>query len=316
MTRRLIQSQMDDLLHIVWWWLQYDQLQAKDVAKWKAMDSFLHALLTEEQKAVVLKGLSNPKEFLNTLECTMATLKIGLEIRRVLSRSGREGNWRAALSGDPLRSPCPLNWSSCCRLKAINNGWLDTGCTPPPPKPPSSMWRSVNGYTMSSLLDSVSMVTMARPNVFPPTLKPGCIIVVMCIHGDAHSVPATKVKIPGKWPVLVGLIPDLPVPLLLGHDWPGYAAGINITTQRLEEAPRAAGVHGPQRTCQVSSHLLSSVFPQASQERCFGIEQKENDWLKRCSSQVLLVEGEKTDPLFPLPSAYFTVKNGLLYHHM
>lgn len=46
-------------------------------------------------------------------------------------------------------------------------------------------------------------------------------IAVTCLHGDVHLVPAAEIQIQshiGTWPLLVGLIPELPVPLLLRRD--------------------------------------------------------------------------------------------------
>lgn len=67
---------------------------------------------------------------------------------------------------------------------------------------------------------------------------------------------------------------------------------------------------------QPPANPLSSVFQQVTREGCFGREKKEDDQLKHCKNQVLQVEGEKMDPTQALPSAYFLVRNSLLYHHM
>lgn len=48
---------------------------------------------------------------------------------------------------------------------------------------------------------------------------------VMCIFGNFHQVLASEVMLCDghqKWLLLVGIIPDLPVPLLVGRDWSGF----------------------------------------------------------------------------------------------
>lgn len=45
------------------------------------MDRFLRTLLTRKRKAVGLKGPTNSKEFLDMLECAMATLEISQQFR-------------------------------------------------------------------------------------------------------------------------------------------------------------------------------------------------------------------------------------------
>ncbi|KAK3514015.1 hypothetical protein QTP70_001286 [Hemibagrus guttatus] len=71
------QVQMDDILHICCRWLQPNQLSAKEVAELVAMDQFLQALPAKERKAVGLHSPTPLREFLERLECALATLEIG-----------------------------------------------------------------------------------------------------------------------------------------------------------------------------------------------------------------------------------------------
>lgn len=47
---------------------------------------------------------------------------------------------------------------------------------------------------------------------------------VTCVHGNVCQVPDTKVQLDDgsqEWSEMVGIVPDLLVPLLVGADWPG-----------------------------------------------------------------------------------------------
>lgn len=52
---------MDELLRIGRCWLQPDELSAQEVTERVVMDWSLQVLPTEKQKAIWLKGPSNPK---------------------------------------------------------------------------------------------------------------------------------------------------------------------------------------------------------------------------------------------------------------
>lgn len=52
---------------------------------------------------------------------------------------------------------------------------------------------------------------------------------------------------------------------------------------------------------------------QVIREGSFGREQKKDDQLKHCWSQVLQFNGENTNPNQVLPVVYFMVRNGLFY---
>ncbi|KAF4079550.1 hypothetical protein AMELA_G00179330 [Ameiurus melas] len=84
------------------------------------------------------------------------------------------------------------------------------------------------GRRITALLDTGSIVTLACPSILPAGLWLGCVLAVTCVHGDTREVLTVEVQIEGTtgiWPLRVGVIPDLPVPLLLGSDWPGFPTG-------------------------------------------------------------------------------------------
>ncbi|KAK2825144.1 hypothetical protein Q7C36_019071 [Tachysurus vachellii] len=292
---------MDELLRITRRWLQSDRLTAKEVTERVAKDRFLRALPAEERKAVGLKGPEDTKDLLNTLEHAKATLEMGRDARRDFQASTRhpqprqqpvsERIWeRRPLDSRPtlgpvdepmptepdLRAPtqAPKQWLASCGLQ-----------TPTIPKG-ARLTVEVNGRPVSALLDSGSTVTLARPTILPAPIKSVGTLAVSCVHGDAHSVPTAQVKIrskAGEWPLLIGFIPDLPVPLLLGHDWPGFAAAMKATTkcgpeQKQKGRDRWACMARGDRDASDSSpgepppqvNPISSLFQQATQERGFG----------------------------------------------
>lgn len=76
----------------------------------------------------------------------------------------------------------------------------------------------VYGKPVTALLDLGSTVTLARPNILGQALQEIRTLPVSCVHGVVCDVPAAKVRVStaaGEWPLLVGLIPELPVLLLL-----------------------------------------------------------------------------------------------------
>lgn len=61
---------------------------------------------------------------------------------------------------------------------------------------------------MSGLLNSGTTITLARPAILPSSVKSEETLAVLCIHGDAHSIPTAQVKIQsqaGKWPLFIGI---------------------------------------------------------------------------------------------------------------
>lgn len=86
------------------------------------------------------------------------------------------------------------------------------------PNPPT-LSIQVNVRPVTALLDSGNTVTLAHPNSLGQTLKPTGTLLVTCVHEDVREVLVAKVHLTTttrEWSLLVRLIPELPVPLLLG----------------------------------------------------------------------------------------------------
>lgn len=162
--------------------------------------------------------------------------------------------------------------------KKAHKPWL-TRCAlymPDPPKVPIlTVW--VEGNPVTALLDSGSTVTLARLTILPKTVSRNGTIMVTCIHGDAREVPATKVQIQGRagtWPLLVGVIPDLPVPLLMAGDWPGFPASPAPKIRRAPQQTKEARVWQAYIV-----YPISSVFQQMNQQGSFRQERPPQELL-------------------------------------
>ncbi len=83
----------------------------------------------------------------------------------------------------------------------------------------------INGRPFPTLLDSGSAVSLIQSCVLAPCGETKASLPIVCVHGETRHVPVRRVTIsaaPAAWPVEVGVLKDLPVPVLLGRDWPGF----------------------------------------------------------------------------------------------
>ncbi len=80
-----------------------------------------------------------------------------------------------------------------------------------------------------------SAVGLVQSHILAPRMKCKTFLPITCIHGDTRpAVPARRVTIsaaPGTSPVEVGVMKDLPVPVLIGKDWPGFDRLLAMATQ-------------------------------------------------------------------------------------
>ncbi len=122
---------------------------------------------------------------------------------------------------------------------------------------------------------------------------------------------------------------DLPVPVLLGRDWPGFEALLTAATQpasprggrrgrRAAKKPRrqpvllASDSGRDGESPSQNPNVFYDVFQQVTGGGSFGRAQREDDRLKHCWSQVCTVDGKDMRPK-PHPLPHFVVENGLLY---
>ncbi|KAL0173535.1 hypothetical protein M9458_029503 [Cirrhinus mrigala] len=122
----------------------------------------------------------------------------------------------------------PARWTSRCLRRTLDP--LHTrlaGCImhrePPHGGPRAEV--KVNGRAAIALLDSGSSVSLVQAAILPPRKDSKSQLPITCVHGATQHVPARRVTIsaaPGAWPVEVGILRELPIPVLLGRDWPGF----------------------------------------------------------------------------------------------
>ncbi|KAL6462441.1 hypothetical protein MHYP_G00288630 [Metynnis hypsauchen] len=93
----------------------------------------------------------------------------------------------------------------------------------------------VNGHSVCSLMDSGSTITLLRPAKFPWLWPSGETLLISCVHGEVCYFPTAQIQLEENrchWPLTVGLVPDLPVPLLVGRDFPGFSQGHHLDQAR------------------------------------------------------------------------------------
>ncbi|KAL6458115.1 hypothetical protein MHYP_G00333450 [Metynnis hypsauchen] len=96
------------------------------------------------------------------------------------------------------------------------------------PEAASQRWLRVNGRSVRAFMDSGSTITLLRPAEFPWLKPSGETLPVSCVHGEVRHFPTALICLEEdgrQWPLTVGLVPDLPVPLLVGRDFPGFSLG-------------------------------------------------------------------------------------------
>ncbi len=191
----------------------------------------------------------------------------------------------------------------------------------------------INGRPFPALLDSDSAVSLIQPCILAPCRETKASLPIMCVHGEIRHVPVRRVTIsaaPGAWPVELGVLKDLPVPVLLGRDWPGFhrllAAAIQPIrpreSRRRKKQLKGARQHpvllaldsgrdgeSPQTRPNPFLHLYQQVTGGGS----FAKDQREDDRLKHCWTHVCMVEGKETHKWTTSSPAFHCPGTGLLY---
>ncbi|XP_073763463.1 uncharacterized protein [Danio rerio] len=208
---------------------------------------------------------------------------------------------------------------------------LTAGCVVHRNIPPEAPTRKVRigGKTQTATLDTGSAITLVHPKTLKYQHEGKGRIPITCVHGDTRHVTAQRVTIaakPGSWRIEVGVVPDLPVPLLLGRDWPGFDE-LLTHHHALSARPKKKSKTRAHRDrkpvlmttesdrggeSSTSSKLYFDLFQQITAGGDFGRAQREDKTLKHCWSQVRRIDGKKRLPS-PHPLPHFVEKNGLLY---
>uniref|UniRef100_A0A8C1DCP0 SCAN box domain-containing protein n=1 Tax=Cyprinus carpio carpio TaxID=630221 RepID=A0A8C1DCP0_CYPCA len=224
-------AQAAELSRLAHHWLLAGSPSAAQVAERVVVDRYLGALPRPLRQAA---GMRNPRtvgELVEAVELAEMTMRreAGERAppfpRRVYQeRRTPEGTQhtvsRSAVPGiqdEPMPTEPP---------PSPTRAWL-AGCAvhlePPRGAPQTEV--SINGRPYTALLDSGSAVSLVQSSLFPPRMGTKARLSITCVHGDTQNVPTRRITLStrtGTWPLEVGVVRDLPVPILLGRDWPGF----------------------------------------------------------------------------------------------
>ncbi|XP_057195726.1 uncharacterized protein LOC130557734 [Triplophysa rosa] len=167
----------------------------------------------------------------------------------------------------------------------------------------------VGKRTYRALLDSGSAITLVQPAVVRPLPESKATVPITCINGDTQYVASRRVAItaePGTWQVEVGIVPDLPVPVVLGRDWPGFERLLATTVREVRNGGCRRRRRGPKPRDQQQSLLATGSDREGECHR-----PPPNVFLD-LFQQVRVLDGKDRLPT-PHPLPHFVVKNGLLY---
>lgn len=187
-----------------------------------------------------------------------------------------------------------------------------------PPEAPRAKVK-INGRTFRALLDSGSAISLVQAHILPPRGEAKTLLPITCIHGDTRQVPARRVTIsasPGTWPIEVGVVKELPVPVLLGRDWPGFETLLATATQPTSQGVGRWGWRAGRKRCRPvllasdsgkdgespsqNPNIFYDVYQQVTGGGSFGRAQQEDDRLKHCWAQVWTTKVTRPNPIqFP-----------------
>ncbi|XP_067303559.1 uncharacterized protein [Pseudorasbora parva] len=313
--RRPPRLQAADLSRLAQHWLLAEGSTAIQVAERVVIDRLLRALPRHLRQAVGMRKPTTKDELVEAIELADATFH-------------REGTsrpvGRPAVPGPP-DEPMPTE-----APRSPGRAWL-AGCAVHTENAPRAEVK-INGRPFLALLDSGSAISLVQAAILPPRGDSKTSVPIVCVHGDTREVPARRVSIeagPGTWAIEVGIVKDLPVPVLLGRDWPGFDRLLTAATQPVSQPgsrPKRRTARRPRRrpvllasdsprdgeSTPQAANLFYDLFQQVSGAGAFAREQHEDDRLKHCWAQVRVAEGKDLQPA-PHPTPHFRIEQGLLY---
>ncbi|XP_058623918.1 uncharacterized protein LOC131534852 [Onychostoma macrolepis] len=218
-------AQVAELTRLARHWLLEEAPTATQVMERVVIDRFLRALPRSHRQAVGMRNPTSTLELVEAVELADAAQQreAGERVPPFPRRVGQErragGHPRHRVGRRPLRRdepmptepPTPPAWT-----------WL-AGCIVhrdlPDGAPEAKV--KVNGRPFRALLDSGSAVSLVQTHVLAPRTECKTSLPITCVHGDTRQVPTRRVTIStalGSWPVEVGIMKDLPIPVLIGRD--------------------------------------------------------------------------------------------------
>ncbi|KAL6462880.1 hypothetical protein MHYP_G00293020 [Metynnis hypsauchen] len=230
------------------------------------MERFLRTLPPEIRSAVAMQGSRNPEAMVEAMEAAERMLGLmqgdqpdpapPVPRDRFPPRQAPVKEGRSPRAPRASRSPVPPGPREESMPTEPDPGpstrpakaWL-AGCGVhggAQPEAASQRWLRLDGRSVRAFMDSGSTITLLRPAEFPWLKPSGETLPVSCVHGEVRRFPTALIRLEKggrQWPLTVGLVPDLPVPLLVGRDFPGFSLGHHpdrMKQRRRGERPRTA----------------------------------------------------------------------------
>ncbi|KAI7812640.1 hypothetical protein IRJ41_006229 [Triplophysa rosa] len=247
-------TQTAELSRLAQHWLLEGEPTASQVAERVMIDRMLRALPRSHRHAVGMRNPGTVTELVEAMELADAAQHRDAGERAppfprrvVQEQRSPEGTLRPvgrSAAPPPRDKPMPTEVSTPPARK-----WL-ADCIfhhDMPAGAPKAQVR-INGHPMTALLDSGSAVSLIPAHLLSPRNESRASIPITCVHGDTRQVPARRVIVsaePGSWPVEVGVMKDLLIPVLLGRDWPGFDHLLSTTMQPASnKGSRRRGIPG------------------------------------------------------------------------
>ncbi|KAI2645214.1 Retrovirus-related Pol polyprotein [Labeo rohita] len=307
-------SQRAELNRIAQHWLLEGNPTAAQIAERAVVDRLLRALPRSHRRAV---GMRNPTSILELVEAieladAVQQREAGdrappfprrvVQERRQLEGTSRPVS-RSTVSpprDEPMPSAEPITSPRAWLAGYIVHQRVPVGA------PEADV--TIEGKPFRALLDSGSTVTLIQTRLCPPQSGYKSFLPITCVHGDTRQVPTRKVTIStaqGFWPTYL---------------WPYCLEETDLDSTSSSPPPPSLPAlkgtvedgngHVDPATDQPS--LPPTAGEMAAGGGSFAKEQREDDRLKHCWTQVRVVDGKDILPR-PHPLPHFVVENGLLY---
>ncbi|KAL0199468.1 hypothetical protein M9458_008008, partial [Cirrhinus mrigala] len=334
---RPARAQASELARLTQHWLLDGNPTAGQVAERVTIDRLLRALPPSTRRAVGMRNPTTLSELVESIElaevahhCETGERAPLFPQRVVQERRPQEGTSRPVprpAAPGPADEPMPTEDAT-----PPSRTWL-AGCVLHHELPQGAPRLEVrlNGRHALALLDSGSSVSLVKAGIMPPWKDSKSRLPITCVHGDTRQVPVRRVTLkagPGEWQLEVGILKELPVPVLLGRDCPGFDQLLAAVTQPVSSTGGRQNCRTGRRNSRPAllasdsgrdgespsqnSNLFFDVFQQVRGGGSFARDQRQDKRLKHCWAQVRTVEGQEHHPA-PHPLPHFIVRNGLLY---
>ncbi|KAL1270491.1 hypothetical protein QQF64_029507 [Cirrhinus molitorella] len=293
-------AQAAELSRLARHWLLAGEPTAAQVAERVVVDHLLRALPRSLRQAAGMRNPLTVEELVEAVELAEAAqqCEAGERVPPFPRRAIHQERRTPEGTGRPVGRPAVP-------------GPQDEPMPTEPPRSPDRAWMA-------------GCVVHHDPPPDAPRAELKALLPITCVHGDTRQVPARCVTVsagPGSWPIEVGIVRDLPVPVLLGRDWPGFDRLLAGATQparlagnRRRQKPSRGARRRPVLLASDSprdgespsqnTKLFYDVFQQVTGGGSFSKEQLGDDRLKHCWAQVRVVEGKETH-LPPHPTSWF-----------